>query len=174
MHNVGANLLTFNTTYMKKFFALIFCFVGICAFSQSEIRTVQRPDGVTLKYFNPLPVAIHSNFEAGLALYKNVTNDFYLVALTVLFKTSKPTELSGDLMIQTTGTKGILLESVFHKLVDMNGRKVASSMYLLTESDIMELKKSPIKLIAFEINGSPIGLNLTKNKSILVTEMAKL
>jgi DNA segregation ATPase FtsK/SpoIIIE-like protein len=56
----------------------------------------------------------------------------------------------------------------------MNGRNVASSMYILTNRDIIELKSKLIKLVGFNINGQPVGLNLTKNKDILIKEFLGL
>lgn len=159
---------------MKKTFTITLLFISLCTFSQYDIKTVHRPDGITMKYFNPIPVAIASSHEAGLALYRNVTNKFYMLSLTVLFKSGIPKELSGNLMIQTTGTKGLSLEPAFHKLVNMNGREVATSMYMLTERDIKELKSQNIKLISFSVDGQPVGLNLTKNKNVLITEFSKL
>ncbi len=159
---------------MNKIFTIVLILLSFCAFGQYDIKTVNRPDGITMKYFNPIPVAITNSHEAGLALYKNVTNKFYILSITVLFKSDNPTELSGNLLIQTTGNKGHSLEPVFHKLINMNGRNVASSMYILTERDIIELKSKTIKLISFNANGQPVGLNLTKNKDILITEFSML
>lgn len=82
-----------------------------------------------MKYFNPIPIAINNSHEAGLSLYKNTNNNTYLLTITVLFKTNPPTELNGNLIIQTTGNNGISLKPVMHKLINMNGRNVASSIY---------------------------------------------
>lgn len=153
---------------------IIILLLNSLAYSQSEIKTVIRPDGISLKYFNPIPVVITNSHEAGLSLYKNVNNKIYTLALTVIFKSDKPTELDGNLMIQTTGINGISLKPIFHKLININGRNVASSMFQLTEKDINELKSKSIKLIIFNASGQPIGLNLTKNKNLLITEFSKL
>lgn len=160
---------------MKKLILLSFLIISnLTVFGQYDIKTVNRPDGVTMKYFNPMPVAITSSHEAGLSLYKNIKDKSYFLAVTVLFKTKTPTELNGNLMVQTTGNKGISLKPVMHKLINMNGRNVATSMYLLTPRDIIELKSKLIKLVSFYVNGQPIGLNLTKNKDILVKEFSIL
>lgn len=44
----------------------------------------------------------------------------------------------------------------------MNGQNAASSMYLLTNRDINELKINNIKLISFNTDNLPVGLTLTK------------
>jgi hypothetical protein len=56
----------------------------------------------------------------------------------------------------------------------MNGQNVATSMYLLTDKDINQLKINEIKLISFNAYDQPIGLNLTKNKDLLIIELSKL
>lgn len=160
---------------MKRLLLLsLLMFSNLSVFGQYDIKTVNRPDGITMNYFNPIPVAITNSHEAGLSLYKSTNNDTYLLAITVLFKTTTPTELNGNLIIQTTGSKGISLEPVMHKLINMNGRNVASSMYALTSRDITELKTKQIKLVSFYINNQPVGLNTTKNKDLLIKEFSKL
>jgi hypothetical protein len=159
---------------MKKITLLTLLVICTSVFSQNEIKTINRPDGVTMKYFNPVPVVIANSHEAGLSLYKNMNTKQYFLAVTVLFKSESPTELSGNLLVQTTGTKGLSLEPVFHKLINMNGRQVASSMYLLTNRDINELKINNIKLISFNAYNQPISLNLTKDKDLILKELLKL
>ena len=112
---------------MKNFIIFTLLLIFDVCYSQTEIKTVDRPDGVTLKYFNPSPVAIASSHEAGLSLYKNINTKQYFITITVLFKQQTPTELSGNLLIQTTGTKGLSLTPVYHKLINMNGKNVAAS-----------------------------------------------
>lgn len=158
---------------MKKLtISLLFAFSF--GFSQNEIKTNIRPDGVTMKYFNPIPVVVGNSYEAGLSLYKNTNTKQYFLAVTVLFKKQEPTELSGNLLIQTTGNKGLTLAPVWHKLINMNGLNVATSMYLLTNRDINELKIRLVKLISFTAYNQYVGLNLTKNKDILIKEFSKL
>ena len=156
---------------MKKLSILVCLIVSsFTSFAQYEVKTVKRPDGITLKYFNPIPVARAYNYEVGLSLYKNPDNNKYLTAITVLFKNTEPEELNGNLTIQTIGKNGISLEPVYNRLVSMNSREVALSMYYLTERDINELKSNSIKLISFTINNEIIALNLTENRDVLVKE----
>jgi hypothetical protein len=160
---------------MKKSLLVSFLIItSFTAFAQYDIKTVNRPDGVTMKYFNPIPVAINNNYEAGLSLYKNTDNNTYLLAITVLFKSNTPIVLNGNLIIQTTGNKGISLKPVMHKLINMNGKNVASSMYLLTNRDLIELKSKSLKLVSFYVHTQPIGLTITKNKDILIKEFSLL
>lgn len=160
---------------MKKLLILSFVLIStLITYGQYDVKTVNRPDGITLEYFNPIPVAITNNHEAGLSLYKNKDNNTYLLSITVLFKASTPTELNGNLIIQSTGNRGISLKPVMHKLINMNGRNIASSMYSLTNRDIIKLKSKSLELISFYVNEQPIGLSLTKNKDILIKEFSVL
>lgn len=156
---------------MKKiFFFVSLIFSSFTVFGQFVIKTNNRPDGITLNYINPIPVAIASDYEAGLSLYKYTAKNVYTVAITVLFKSSVPEELYGNLLIQTTGNNGISLKPVMNKLINMNGRQVATSMYSLTERDIKELSNNPIKMISFNVNNEIIALHLTENKDLLIKE----
>ncbi|MBG6110977.1 hypothetical protein IWX84_001859 [Flavobacterium sp. CG_9.10] len=78
---------------MKKITILTLLLFSLSVFSQNEIKTVNRPDGVTLKYFNPSPIVIASLHEGGLSLYKNMNTKQYFLAVTVLFKKKSATEL---------------------------------------------------------------------------------
>jgi hypothetical protein len=156
---------------MKNIFLFVsLIFSSFTVFGQFEVKTNNRPDGITLNYINPIPVAIASDYEAGLSLYKNPANNLYLVAITVLFKTSIPKELKGNLLIQTTGNNGISLKPVMNKLINMNGRDIATSMYSLTNRDIGELSVNPIKMLSFNVNNEIIALHLTENKDLLIKE----
>lgn len=156
---------------MKKLSILICLIVSsFTALAQYEVKTIKRPDGITLKYFNPIPVARAYNYEAGLSLYKNPDNNKYFVAISVLFKNTVAEELNGNLLIQTTGKNGISLEPAYNRLVTINGREVALSMYYLTGREINELKSNSIKLISFNVNDEIIALNLTENRDVLVKE----
>lgn len=160
---------------MKRLSILICLIVSsFTSLAQYEVKTIKRPDGITLKYFNPIPVARASNYEAGLSLYKNPENNKYFVAISVLFKNTEPEELNGNLLIQTTGKNGISLEPAYNRLVTMNGREVALSLYYLTEREINELKSNPVKLISFNVNDEIIALNLTENRDVLVKEFSIL
>ncbi len=48
---------------------------------------------------------------------------------SLLFNGRKPQKLTGELIIQTTGQKGISLKLLVSELVEMNGREVAIGLY---------------------------------------------
>lgn len=156
---------------MKNIFLLIsLIFSSFTVLGQFEVKTIIRPDGITLNYINPIPVVIATDYEAGLSLYKYTAKNVYTLAITVLFKSSVPEELYGNLLIQTTGKNGISLKPVMNELINMNGRQVAASMYYLTERDIKELSNNTIKMISFNVDNEIIALHLTENKDLLIKE----
>jgi len=160
---------------MKNNLILLFLiFSNLSLFGQYNVKTVNRPDGITLKYFNPIPVAITKTHEVGLSIYKSVENSSYLLSVTVLFKSTNPKELKGNLLIQTTGNKGISLKPVMHKLININGKNVASSMFLLSKRDVQELNLKPLKLVSFYVNSLIVGLTVNKNKDVLIKEFSLL
>lgn len=155
---------------MKKLISLILLLVYIKGYSQCDVKINNRPDGITMKYFTPRPVAKTKNHEAGLSLYYNVNTNQYTLSIFVLLKNTLKSELNGNLILQTTNNKGISLTPHVHKMIKMNGNNVATSIYYLSEKDVQELKKHPLKTLAFNINNEIIGLTATENKSLLVNE----
>lgn len=155
---------------MKTLISILFLLICTKGYNQCDIRTNHRPDGVTMKYFTPKPVAKAKNHEAGLSLYYNVNTKQFTISIFVLLKNTTKDELSGNLILQTTNDKGISLTPHIHKMIKMNGNDVATSIYYLTERDINELQKYSLKTVAFTINGEIIGLTVTENKALLINE----
>lgn len=156
---------------MKSIFLFLSLIISsFPVFGQLEIKTNHRPDGITLNYINPMPVVINSDYELGLSLYKDPANNRYFVGIVILFKTSLPTKLTDNLLIQTNGNKGISLVPIMNKLVNMDGRDVAISMYSLDGKDIKELSIYPIKMISFNVNSEIIALHSTENEDLLLKE----
>ena len=52
----------------------------------------------------------------------------------------------------------------------MNGNKVSTTIYYLTNKDLQELKTYTLKTISFKINGELIGMTVTQNKDLLIKE----
>jgi len=155
---------------MKTLISILFLQICIEGYSQCDIKTNHIPDGVTMKYFTPKPVAKTKNHEAGLSLYYNVNTNQYTLSIFVLLKNTIKSELSGNLIIQTTNHAGISLTPHIHKMVKMNGNDVATSVYYLSDRDIIELKTYTLKTLAFDMNGEIIGLTTTENKNLLINE----
>jgi len=155
---------------MKTLLLLIFTTIFYAGYSQCDIKTNNRPDGSTIKYFTPKPVAKTKSHEAGMSLYYNETTKEYTLSVFLLYKSGAPKELNGNLLIQTTSNNGLSLKPYTNKLITMNGNEVATSIYLLTQKDIDQLKKYPLKTISVNYGDSMIGLTTTENKSLIINE----
>ena len=140
-------------------------------FGQCDIKTIIRPDGTTIKYFNPKPVIIQEKFELGTAIYKNVTTGKFMINLAVLFKSLPHKPLTGELIIQTTNNIGISLKLIKSEEVEMNGKKVAIGLYEIDSKSILELKKYPLKSIYFSIDNKKYGQSISKNNNIYIKEL---
>lgn len=139
--------------------------------AQCDIQTNIRPDNNTIKYFNPKPVIRQSNYEVGVSIYENITSDVLMINVSVLFKKMKPTELNGNLIIQTTNTKGIELKPLVSELIKMNGRDVAIGLYEIDKKYFEEFKNYNVKSIFFYLDSNLIGSTVTENNSVLRSEI---
>lgn len=159
---------TFN---MKKLFTIFIALVSFNISAQCDIKTVKRPDGNTINYFNPKPVIRQSQYEVGTAIYKNETTGMYMVNISVLFKTIPPKNIKSKLTIQTTGKRGIELKLVKSEQVDMNGRKLAVGLYEIDKLSFEELKKFQLKSIFFYLESKIYGATVSENKNIYIKEI---
>ena len=141
------------------------------AFGQCNLKTINRPDGNTIKYFNPKPIIIQDQFEVGTAVYKNVTTGAMMINLTMLFKTLPNKPLTGNLTIHTSNNEGIVLKLLKSEEVEMNGKKVSIGMYQIDDASLKELKKNPLKSIFFYIDKKMYGESIKENKNIYINEL---
>jgi hypothetical protein len=156
---------------MKKAFLLLFAFTNLYAVGQCDIKTVIRPDGNTIQYFNPKPIIIQNQFEIGTAIYKNVSTGKFMINITILFKSLPRKKLEGDLTIQTSGNKGLILKIIKSEEVDMNGRKVSIALYEIDKKSLIEIKKYSIKNIFFNIGKKMYGESISTNNNIYINEI---
>lgn len=141
------------------------------AFSQCNTKTVNRPDGVTMEYFNPKPVIRTDSYEVGAAIYKNKTTGDMTLNLSVLFKTRTPEKLTGNAIIQVDSEERIELKPVLSRLMKMNGRDVALGLFLITKRDYEILKKYPLKSVYFYLAANLTGNTVTENEIILENQL---
>jgi hypothetical protein len=154
------------------YLSIYFLFVNTGWSQCNYLKTVKRPDGNIIKYFNPKPVVIQSDYEVGVAIYKNITSKKFMLAITVLFKNISPQKLTQNAIIQTTNTNGIKLEPVLSQLIVMNGRDVAMGLYEITKSDYIELKNYKLKSLFFYLEGNLKGSTVTENNTLLNSELS--
>ena len=154
---------------MKRILILLIVLIGLTieSFAQCKIQTTHRPDNNTIKYFNPTPVIRQSNYEVGIALYKNIISNELSLNIFVLFKEMSPKDLTGDAVLQTTNVEGIRLKPILSKMIQMNGRDVAIGQYKIDQRTFEELKNYNLKSIFFYVNSELIGSTVTENRSVL-------
>lgn len=156
---------------MKKYFFIITLLIGVFGHAQCDIKTNHRPDGNTIKYFNPKPIIRQSNYEVGIAINKNETANRYMVGISVLFNGLNPMDIKGDLTIQTTSQTSIVLKFINSNKIKMNGRDVTVALFDLDNSSKKNLEKNSLKSLFFKMNGKIYGATITENKSILINEI---
>lgn len=158
---------------MKKLILIVtlIFLVITSSFGQCNFKTVNRPDGNIINYFNPKPVIIQSDYEVGISIYKNMTTDELMLSISVLFKSMTPKKLTKNLIIQTTNIKGIELKPLVSETMVMNGRNVSVGMYKIEKADFFELKKYALKSLFFYLEGNLKGASVTENNTIIKNEL---
>ncbi len=151
---------------MKKITTLLLLLIVIDFYAQCDIKTTIRPEGDTIKYFNPTPVYRSSDYELGISLYKNITTDKFFVSLTVLFKKIAPSNVYGELLIQTSDERGIRLPLSVSEQVVMKGREVSIALYEVDNKSLNSISQQAIQKVNFYLNGKLYGANLTENKRL--------
>jgi hypothetical protein len=148
-------------------------FLSLNNYSQ-ELKTTVRPDGNTIKYFNPKPIIIQNQYEVGAAVYKNTTTGIFMLNLSILFKTTAAKKISGKLTIQTEGKKAIVLKLLKSEQVDMNGFKLTTAFFEIDKSNLVELKKYNLKSLNYTLDGKIYGSTITLNKNLLINQIKLL
>jgi hypothetical protein len=152
---------------MKTILFLLIAVFCIEVSAQCNIKTTVRPDGHTMKYFNPTPIIRLSNYEVGASVYKNINTQKFFLSITVLFKTETPKMITGSLTIQTSGEKGLVLPLSVSEEVIMNNRKVSVALYEISKENLAELEEKDLKSVFFYLDGKMFGSNLTENKTTI-------
>lgn len=159
---------------MKKIFLIVLAILTTNYISAqcSELKTNNRPDGNTIKYFNPKPLIKLSSYETGASVYHNVTTDKYYICIVLLFKTLSQDDVSGNLIIQLKNTNdSISLELVESNKTKMNEKDVSIAMYELDNKSLELLKKNQLKSIFFNIKSTTHGNTITENNNLFVNQL---
>lgn len=158
---------------MKHIFIIIF-FLGITnVYSQcNDVKTNYRPDGNTIKYFNPKPLIKQSQYETGASIYYNQTTKTYFVSITVLFKTLNQMDISGDLVLQLNNSnEGISLKRVLSEKIQMNGHNASVAMYEIDKRSYNLLSTHTLKSLYFTMNNKIYGSMVTENNSLFRSQL---
>ncbi len=155
---------------MKLITIILFLFGVLCQ-AQCDIKTTLRPDGHTIKYFNPKPIIRAENYEVGISLYKNMNTKQYFLNVSVLFKNMQPVKLHEGLTIQMNGKNGIILKLITSNLIQMNGRELAIGLYEIDKQNLKLFETQNLKSLFFYLNNKMYGTTLTENNTLLIDEI---
>lgn len=136
---------------------------------QCNVKTIHRPDGVTMRYLNPVLVGTGTQCELGGSIYFN--GEEYTLATTVRYS-GKPKKTIGTLMIQLSNDVSLVLKMHDNQLATVKNEEVSLSVFYLTKSDVANLKKAYIKTIVFkEEGGKNQIITVSDNKYFAATQI---
>ena len=156
---------------MKSIILITLVFVSTfnSLWSQCNIKTIHRPDGVTMRYLNPVLVGTGTQCELGGSIYFN--GEEYTLATTVRYS-GKPKKTIGTLMIQLSNDVSLVLRMHDNQLATVKNEEVSLSVFYLTKSDVANLKKAYIKTIVFkEEGGKNQIITVSDNKYFAATQI---
>lgn len=154
---------------LKLLLAAAICALTINCFSQCNVKTIHRPDGVTMRYLNPVLVGTGTQCELGGSIYFN--GEEYTLATTVRYS-GKPKKTIGTLMIQLSNDVSLVLKMHDNQLATVKNEEVSLSVFYLTKSDVANLKKAYIKTIVFkEEGGKNQIITVSDNKYFAATQI---
>lgn len=156
---------------MKNYYFVIALLVSVLCNAQCDIKINNRPDGNTIKYFNPKPIAKLKDYEIGVALYNNVSTGKMMLNVSVLFKGMIPTDIEGDLTAQVAMHNGLVLKFINSHQLEMNGNNVTIALFEMNGNQEWMLGNSYLKSLYFHMNGKLYGSTVTENKDILIKEL---
>jgi len=159
---------------MKNLIILILAFHSIMNLNaQCDIKTNNRPDGNTIKYFNPKPIIREAGYEVGSSVYYNQTSNKYFINLSVLFLTMTQQDISGDLTIQLeNSSNSIVLKISESNKVQMNGRNVTIALFEIDQKSQKLLETKQLKSVFFKMKDKIYGSTIKNNKSLFINQLS--
>lgn len=138
----------------------------LISFSQCNVKTNRRPDGVTVRYLNPELIGKGTGCELGLSVSSNGSD--YFINTTVRYFTP-PKKQINNLKIQFINDESIVLNLYTSELATMQGENVSLGVYLTTSYDLAKLEALKIKRIVFtESTGVNQIVTLNQNFDLII------
>ena len=155
-----------------KILFFILALSGNFAFSQCNYNTNERPDGNTIKYFNPKPVIRQVGYEVGSSIYYNATTKKYYINIAILLKTLNCNSVEKNLNIQLkNSTQSISLGLTQFNKTQMNGKDVIIALYELDTKSLNLLKKYSLKTVYFTMQSKIYGSTINENANLFINEL---
>ena len=127
-----------------------------------NIKTVNRNDGTTVRYLNPELIGTGNKCELGLSIQTNGLN--YFMSVTVRYFT-QAYKITGSLKIKLANEQSLELPIYTSELANMQNENVSLSIFYLNSNDIVKLKNSTIKTVAFQESSQIYQLILLNQNS---------
>ena len=115
---------------------LLMSLITLKGYSQCNVKTNNRSDGVTVKYINPEMVGKGTGCELGVSITTNGTD--YYFNTTVLYFTT-PVKSTGTLMIELSNNQSLNLTLYTSELATIKNSEVSANVYLLSKTDVEKL-----------------------------------
>lgn len=130
-----------------------------------QFETIKRQDGTIIKHGIALPVAGNNNMEIGIAATTN-SQDFF-ISMTIRFS-EKSMKITGDLNIRFESDEQISFPLLNSQLANIGNSNVAQAIFLVTQDQLIVLKKNAIKNLSIRMeDGIIYSFKCEMNNSIL-------
>jgi len=137
--------------------------------AQCNIKTINRPDGTTVRYLNPNMVGTGTSCEVGLSVSNN--GNSYFINTTVRYF-STPKKQIGSLKIQLQNNSALVLKLSDSQIATTNGNNVSLGVYSTTLQDIKLLRSSQLVRIVFvESDGTNQIVSISKNNNLMMDQI---
>ena len=157
-----------NTILQTTSAFLILCSANMNA--QCNVKTNYRPDGIIVNYMNPNVIGKGTGCELGISLSTD-GSDFYFNTSVLYF--NSPKKIEGELLIELSNNKSLMLQLFTSELATINGSDVSVSVFLLTNSDVYELSNNRLKKVVFKENGGRNQIVMVNQNSDLASKQIK-
>ena len=137
--------------------------------AQCNVKTLNRSDGVTVRYMNPVPIGSTSSYELGLSVQTDGYN--YFINTMVRYAGSV-LKLEGTLKIQLHDYSSVELELYRSEIAEVYNETVTISLFYVPDNIIHKLTTAKIKTVVFTVvNGNHVIIIPTKNFAVLQTQI---
>ncbi len=152
-----------------KFLFLLLSIITIKVYSQCNVVTTMRSDGVNVKYLNPEMVGKGTGCELGVSISTNGMDYFFNTAVLYF---SRSVKSIGSLMIELSSNHSLNLSIYTSELATIENYEVSVNVYFLSNSDVEKLKKATIKkIILKEAGGKYQIIILSKNLDVALRHL---
>jgi hypothetical protein len=136
----------------------LLCFNAI-GYTQCNVKTNYRSDGIIVKYLNPELVGKGTNCELGLSV-QSIGNDYFLSTTVRYFGSAN--KQTGDLKIQLANNQSLVLKLYSSEIATLSNENLGLAVYFLSSLDVTKLLSSNIKTVVFR-EASGINQIITLN-----------